>query len=466
MTRTIVVGAGISGLTVAHALARAGGDVRVLEQSGRAGGLIGSERIGGFLMERGPNTMVGPDLVAESLIAELGLESQKVGRGEQVRHRYLVRHGRAHALPIGPLRFFTSNYFSLPARLRLLFEPFVTAHDEDESIAAFTRRRFGAEMLDRLMDPLVGGLYTGDPQLLSMDAVFPRLKELERRHGSVMKGLLRARRERGSALATHPANRLLLSFRQGMETLPRALASALGQRVAYDCRVEAVNPGAGGFHVRVHMGNDVHRLAADAVVLALPAHAAAGLVVPLDGRAGAVLADIPHPPLAAVFLGYRRSDIAHPLDGLGVLAPRVERRRALGILFSSTLFPGRAPAEHVALTVFVGGQRQPELARLDRDELIALARDEVRDLLGAAAEPVLARVHAWPCALPQPAPGHVARIRRLRDFEIDYPGLFLAGNYLSGVSTTACIAEAARTADRAMGHLAWRRAGKKRCSAA
>lgn len=455
MTRTIVIiGAGISGLTVAHALVRTGRDVLVLEQSEHPGGFIGSERIGGFLMEHGPNTMVGPEPAAESLIGALGLGPQKVERGEQVRHRYLVRGGLSRALPLDPVRFFTSNFFTLPGRLRLLFEPFVSARDEDESIAVFTRRRFGTEMLDYLMDPLVGGLYAGDPEQLSVDTVFPRLKYLERRHGSVMKGLLHARQHRGGALAMHPANRMLFSFRHGLEVLPQTLAGALGQRIVYGCRVEAIRPGAGGYRVRVRNRNEVQHLAADAVVLALPAHAAAGVVAPLDDRAGAVLADIPHPPLGVVFLGYRRSDIAHPLDSLGVLAPGVERRQALGILFSSTLFPGRAPEDHIALTVFVGGQRQPELARLGRDDLVALAHDEIRDLLGATAEPVLARIHAWPHALPQPAPGYAGRIQPLCDLEMRHPGLFFSGNYLSGVSTTACVARAAQVARRVVGHLA------------
>lgn len=465
MTRTIVAGAGLSGLTVAHALASAGRDVLVIEQGEHAGGFIGSQRDSGFLMERGPNTMVGPDPVAESLVAELGLESQKVGRGEQVRHRYLVRDGIPRALALAPARFFASNFFTLPGRLRLLLEPFVTARDGDESIAAFTRRRFGAEMLDYVMDPLVGGLYAGDPRSLSVDAVFPRLKEFERRYGSVIKGLLRARRRRGSALAMHPANRALFSFHQGMETLPQALARALGRHIVYGSRVEAIRPVAGGYRVRVRNGNETRHLAANSVVLSLPAHAAAEIVAPLDDRAGAALAHIPHPPLGVVFFGYRRRDIAHPLDGLGVLTPAIEQRKTLGILFSSTLFPGRAPADHVALTVFIGGQRQPELARLGRDDLVALARDEVRDLLGAAAEPVLSRIHVWPRALPQPAPRHAERIQHLRDFENRYLGFFLTGNYLAGVSTTACIAQADLVARRAMDHRAWGRAEKRGAAA-
>lgn len=458
-----VVGGGISGLSTAWALARAGVRVSVFEKRHAVGGRIVSERTGGFLMEHGPNALVSPAVGAETLISGLALSSARVQRGARVRQRYLVRGGHAHALPIAPLRFFTSRFFSLRGRLRLLAEPFIAPFPGDESVADFARRRFGREFLDYVVDPLIGGLQAGDPEQLSLAAVFPQLKRMERESGSVSGALLRARLRRGSAGSFDPRRRQLFSFRDGLATLPRALAGAPGIRVVTGAHVIAVRPVPGGFRLRIGDRD----LSARAVVVALPAYAAAMLLRPLDPAAADAAAGILHPPLAVAFLGYREADLAHPLDGLGVLAPRIERRNFLGMLFSSSLFEGRAPAGHVALTAYVGGARQPELAGLAPARLAALVHDEVRDLLGARGDPVLSRVRYWRYGLPQPGLDHSARIARLRALEADMPGLFVTGNYFGGVSTVACIDQALAVAGRVLaevgrmpaspaGRLAWR----------
>lgn len=450
MGRVIVVGAGISGLTAAHVLGNAGHEVMVLDQGGCVGGRMHSERNAGFLMEHGPNGMVVPAPRAEGLIADLGLASQAITRDAGARNRYLVRGGAIRRLPLHARQFFSSSVLSCAGRLRVLLEPFIPAEHGDETLATFARRRFGHEFLDYVMNPLAAGIYAGDPEQLSASAVFPHLKELERMHGSIFLAAIRSRRQAGGKRsACHFAKRDMLSFRTGLGVLPRAIAQRLAGRLFVNVRVESVQraPG-GGFVVAAREDRAMRSLKADSVVIALPAYAAARIIGRLDSRVAQMLARLDHPPLAVVFLGYRAAAIAHPLDGTGALVPAVEERDVLGILFSSTLFAGRAPPGHVALTAFVGGARQPRLAMLKPRELEELAHGEAQRLLGARTAPVLARTRVWRRGLPQPGLDHAQRIAAVAALESEHPGLFFTGNYLTGVSAPACIQQACDAARR------------------
>lgn len=445
-----VLGGGISGLTAAYRLLECGHEVILLDRRAIPGGKMHTEQRDGFLMEHGPNSMISPAPGAESLIESLELADERVDKSSAVRHRYLVRNGQAHALPIDPLGFFSSGFFSLRGRLRLLAEPFVKRGPPDESVAAFVRRRFGSELLDYVFDPLVGGLYAGNPEQLSMAALLPRLKQLEMRYGSVVCGVM-AKAMKGIDPRYDPRKRMLFSFRQGMATLPGHLAAVLGARVRRGIRVEQLATLAdGGFQISCYERQTDHAstLKVDGVVIALPAYAASRLIEGLDTDAAKTLASIKHPPLAVVGLGYRQQDVEHPLDGLGVLTPTVEHRNVLGFLFSSTLFVQRAPAGHILLTAYVGGARQPDLARLPREALLALVRDEASDLFGVCGQPVFASVRYWPQGLPQPNLGHDQRMQTLHALEEAHPGLVVTGNYIAGVSTTTCIDSAIATADR------------------
>lgn len=443
-----VLGGGISGLTAAHALMRQGHRVVVLDRGVTPGGRIQTEQRHGFLVEHGPNSMISPAPGAENLIASLGLGGERIDKGNGVRHRYLVRDGRAHALPLNPFGFFSSNFFSVRGRLRMLVEPFVRRGSDDESVADFVRRRFGRELLDYVFDPLIGGIYAGNPENLSMTALLPRLKQLERHYGSVVRGVA-AKAFAGMDPRFDPRRRNLFSFEQGMSSLPRRLAAELGTRVWSGVRVEGLRAEAGGgFHLSLRDRDAERTLRVDGVVVALPAYATSKVLAPMAPLATEALAAIKHPPLAVVALGYRRDQIAHPLDGLGVLTPTIEHRKVLGFLFSSTLFSHRSPDGHILLTAYVGGARQPELARLPREELIAMVKSEAVDLLGASAEQVFDSVRYWRHGLPQPDLGHASRIESLHQLEQEHPGLVVTGNYVTGVSTAACIDAALAAATR------------------
>ncbi len=436
-----VIGGGISGLAAAYALQRQGHRVALLERQVRTGGNAISEPIGGFLMEHGPSSLNASIADARTLAHALGLDSARCELGAGVRHRYLLRDSRLHRIRAHPLGLAASSYLSPLGRLRMLAEFLVPAnrHGAEESVGEFWSRRFGAEFAALVIDPLVGGLFAGMADELSMPAVFPKLLEMERHFGSISRAVLAHRRTGGRM-----PGRRLYSWRGGMQTLPDALRAALGDAVKTGVAIRRIRPTGSGFSIDYGTGS----VAARCVVLATQPHAAAALLEGLDDAAAEAAASVDAPPLATVFLGYRRDQVAHALDGLGYLTPASEGRALTGALFASTMFPGRAPAGHVAFSAYLGGARAPQLAQAPGEELIAMAKAELSGLLGIRGEPVLARVRQWPRGLPQYHLGHGAKVETLRAAERNRPGLFVTGNYLTGLSVAACFASANQTAGR------------------
>ncbi len=427
-----VVGGGPAGLAAAYQLMRLGHEVAVYEAADRAGGSVRTERRDGFLAELGPTSMQAPAGAVAQLVRELGLDPRRVEASPVARRRFIVRDGRLHALPLSPPALLTSPLFSTRAKLALLGEPLAPARraGTDESIAEFVRRRFGREFLHYAAGPFVSGIYAGDPEALSMRHALPRIHALEREHGSVLRGAMRARWARGRSGGGAPVP-VLISFRDGMVELTDRLAAVLGARVRLGTAAAAVRREGTRWRVATTEGEAHH----DAVVLATPAHALARLR--LDASQGhrlAGLAAIPHPPVGVLVLGFRRGDVAHPLDGFGMLVPAVEGRRILGAVFSSTLFPGRAPDGHVTLSIVVGGTRQPELAGLDPDPLQDIVLPELGELVGVRGAPVF-RAHAsWPRAIPQYVLGYDRFTAALDAIEAANPALRFAGSYRHGVA--------------------------------
>lgn len=441
-----VLGAGISGLTAAYRLDREGISVKVLEATDRIGGVIRSERTEGYLVEHGPNSIRASSPELESLIADLGLEQQRVWADEAASIRYVVRNGHPTALPTSIGSFLTTDLFSPWAKLRLLAEPFMSrGTDGNESVAAFTRRRLGQEVLDYAVSPFVGGVFAGNPDELSIRHAFDRLATLERDHGSLFLGFL------ANAFSTSEDDDLpsgLFSFRQGLETLPKAMASTLVDQIHLNAPVSAFGKQNAKWKVRVAAPDETSQtFSFDALISTVPLHTLAQIEFETNVDCSP-LKKVPYPPVSVLALGYPRDRVAHPLDGFGLLVPPVETDiDILGTLFSSTLFPNRAPSGQVLLTTFVGGARAPSLAETSTAPLQSLVERDLDHLLGVKGPPTFVRHVYWPRAIPQYILGYESVLQTIEELETQHPTLTFAGNYREGISVGDALTSGAQAAD-------------------
>jgi oxygen-dependent protoporphyrinogen oxidase len=443
--RIAVLGAGITGLTAAWHLRRAGFSPIVLEKSPQVGGVIGAMRGDGWLHELGPNSLLEGSADVAAFIDEIGLGGRRIYAAPAAKQRYVVRGGQLVAMPSSPRTFLSTKLFSWRAKLWLAGEPFRRRAEpnREESVAGFVLRRLGREFLDYAVDPFVGGVYAGDPAQLSLPHAFPKLHALEQEHGSLIWGSFKRRNASGG-----PQGRIF-SFPDGLGELPAALARSLGDAVRLKTEVKTIRRTKHNWEIDCQNGLQAWTETCAAVVCALPADALASLKtegVP-DARQLGVLGEIEHPPLASVFTGFKRTDMGHPLDGFGVLIPQVERSPILGTLFSSSLFAGRAPDGHVALTSFVGGMRQPGLLKLDDGELLRLVQSELDRLFGIRGLPVFTHVQRWPRAIPQYTLGYQCYKDAIAAVEASAPGLFIGGNCRDGISLGNCIESGRRLAN-------------------
>jgi oxygen-dependent protoporphyrinogen oxidase len=469
--RIVIVGGGITGLSAAYsAVARArelgrAVAVTVLEDSARFGGNLLTERTDGFLLDAGPDSWVVTKPQATALARELGLEHALIGTNPATRRYYIAWGNRLHAVPeglvlgvptrVGPL--IRTSLFSWAGKARMAVEPFVRARrfegDADESIAQFAARRLGHEAAERLVAPLLGGISAGDASDISVRAAFPQLVAMEQTRGSLVLGMLAARRERAHAPRAMPEQAgisrdiarggAFVSLRGGVGELVSALVDTLRARgvlLRPDAPLTAMTraEGAAGWTLDVARGE---RLAADAVLLAIPAGAAARVLpAAADGDLRAGLATIAYGSTATVFLGYARKDVAHPLDGVGFVVPRAMGRSILAGTWVSSKWDDRAPEGSVLLRVFVGGPRGEELAAGGDDALERVARSELLSLMGLDAEPTLVRVFRFPRASAQMRVGHLARMRSVHErLERAAPGVRIAGGGYDGVGIPDCI---------------------------
>lgn len=464
----VVVGGGVTGLAAAHRVverARAGDvDVVVLEASGRLGGVVATEHRDGFLLEGGPDSFISEKPAAIELCRRLGLGDELLPTNDRFRRTLIVRGGRLMPLPdgfqlLGPTRllpFVLSPVLSLRGKLAaakdLVLPRGGPPPGGDESLAHFVRRRLGAEVLERLAQPLAGGIYTADPETLSLASTMPRFLDLEREHRSVVLGLrAQAKRAGAGGAASGARFGLFVTLADGMGSMVAALAARLPRgAMRTNARVVALEPvstaGASAASWRVVLAGGA-ALAADAVVLALPAPAAASLVEPLDVDLARSLAAIEYASSAVVTLAYRREQVPRAPDAFGFVVPAVERRRIIAGSFSSVKYSGRAPEGSVLLRIFVGGALQPELFRLGDEDLVRIAREEVGALLGVAGEPALTWICRWPESMPQYAVGHGDRVAEIERRASRIRGLALAGNAYHGVGLADCVASGEAAAD-------------------
>jgi oxygen-dependent protoporphyrinogen oxidase len=465
----VIAGGGVTGLTTAYRLLRAAQDaggaplhVTVLEARPRLGGNILTERRDGCVLDGGPDAFLAARPEASRLCKELGLGDRLIGTSAQSRKVYIRQDGVLHPLPEGlvlaiPTRVLPlarSRLFTWPGKARMGLDLVLPRRREadDESIGQFIRRRLGQEALERLAEPLLGGIYAGNVDALSLAATFPQLAEMEARHGSLIRGALARRVPPPKKGAPPPSvfQSLVGGMGELIEALERAVLAA-GGVIHTGAAVEAVTSGGARARLAVRIAGDEAPLLADDVVMCAPAHAAAPALDALDGELAALLRGIPYVSTATIAVGYARADVRHPLDASGLIIPKGEGRRALATTFTSSKWAGRCPDDMVLLRVFAGGHRDPgALAQTDA-EMVEMARDELGALLDIRAKPLLARVFRWDRANAQPSVGHPDRLRKMRAAAARHAGLHLAGAAFDGVGIPDCVRQATEVAERIAG---------------
>jgi oxygen-dependent protoporphyrinogen oxidase len=477
----VVVGGGVSGLATAFRIRErfeAHGqpvELFVLEAAERAGGKIRTELTDGFRMEWGPNGFLDgkPDTLA--LCRDLGIDQALLASSEEARKRYVFSCGKLHRVPETPVSFFRSQLLTLGGRLRVAGEAFApkTPPGIDTSVSEFGNRRLGREAAEKLLDPMVSGIFAGDPAVMSLASCFPRIAEMEQEQGSLLRAMValqkqrRTERREGSTEGLETSDRRggkreggpagpagrLTSFENGMEHLVRALEERLGKSLRKECMVTSLLPSesgedARGFRVRYrHQGVD-QEMTADAVVLAVPAYEAERILKELDPGVADLLKGIPYAPLVVVGLGYPRAQAPGPLDGFGFLVPYQEGSPVLGSLWTSSIFPGRAPQDYVFTRNMVGGWRNGSAVALDEEELETMVLDMLEKAVGGRGRVHFRRCVRHPQAIPLYLVGHGQRLKTIEERLARLPGIYLTGNAFRGVALNDCTREALRIARR------------------
>ncbi len=447
MNKTVIVGGGIAGLATAFYLQEFGSsNYTLIECSPTCGGKITSTSRDGFLIEGGPDSFITQKPAALNLCKRLGLGDQLVGSntGKQAT-TYVWSGGRLHPMPEGMmlmaptmvLPFLRSSLISWPGKIRMGMELFIPKLNstQDESLASFVRRRLGTEALNKIAGPLMGGIHAADPEKLSLSSTFPMFQDMEKKHGSLLRGMMK-RPKRGTANSSKPTP-MFMTLHGGLQQLSDALVAQLpAHTVRSGCTVLNVRPHEAQYQVLLSDGSSI---LADHIVFATPSYVTADLVQQTDPTLASRLRAIRYVSTATVSLAFRRADIAHPMQGAGFIVPKSEGRKITACSWSSAKFPHRAPDDSVLLRVFIGGALAEDLAEQDEPALIELARNELRTIMGITAAPILAKAYRWNKANPQYDLGHGSRITEIEQSLTDLPGLYLAGAAYRGAGLPDCI---------------------------
>ena len=444
--KIIVIGAGISGLTTAYLLNKLGYDITVIEKKKEPGGSIETVVEKGFLFDKGPNSALETHPLIGQIIEELDLNEQLVYASKEANKRYILKNNQLHALPLSPPAFFKTKLFSPAAKLRLLAEPFFGRSKDGyyQSISDFVTRRLGREFLDYAINPFVAGVYAGNPEELSVKSAFPKLYELEEKYGGLIIGTIRSIKERKKRAEKSKQSAKMLSFRDGMQILPNAIAKHLGNKVKFQCDVTSIKKNNGGFQINYMREGEPQVIDCDKIISTVPAFAASKLFAHFDEGLTKHLNEIYYPPVLVLYLAYKKSAVGQPLDGFGFLIPSKEKKSFLGAIWSSIIFPnriinGETAEDKTVFTLFVGGARNPEIGSIDKEILIGKVRKEFEQIMKISDEPVFQTYKYWSKAIPQYNIGYIEHERYFDEFEKKNPGIFLSGNYRGGISVGDCI---------------------------
>ncbi|MGE5847037.1 MAG: protoporphyrinogen oxidase [Ignavibacteria bacterium] len=451
----IILGAGISGLTTAYLLSKKGFDITVLEKKNEIGGSIETAGEKGFLFDRGPNSGLETTPVISQLVEELNLKDEMVYANKASNKRYILRNNELHPLPMNPFLFLKTQLFSKQAKLRLLAEPFIGRSKDgyNQSIAEFVTRRLGKEFLDYAINPFVAGVYAGNPEDLSVKSAFPKLYDLEEKYGGLIIGTIRSMKERKRRPEKAKQSAKMFSFKSGMNVLTKALANNLGERVLLYSEAVSVEKDSSGYKLTFNQAGKMRTISADIIISTIPAYAASQLFKQMDEKLSSHLNDIYYPPVLVLYLGYNKSDVGRALDGFGFLIPSKERKSYLGAIWSSVIFPNRAPEDKAAFTLFIGGARDPQVGNIDKESLINKVRAEFESLMKINTDPVYISYKYWNKAIPQYNLGYIEHEKYFDKFEKINPGIILSGNFRGGISIGDCIKNAEVITNKVMFNL-------------
>jgi len=461
MPRIVIVGAGLSGLCTAFYLVRAldgvgkNAEILIFESESAPGGKLRTIRQDGFNIEWGPNGFLTNKPFGMDLIKDLGIEERVVRSSDEARKRFIFSGGKLQRLPETPVAFFLSGLLSPAGRMRICLEPFAASsppEDIDESVGDFARRRLGAEALEKLIEPMVTGIFAGNPDQMSLRCCFPMINNLENKYGGLVRGMLslkieRARKGIKMGMSAGPGG-VLVSLDEGVQVLTDTLASRLSDGIHLNVAVNRIKHRNGRYLLRLSENGEREEIDADIVVVTTPAYDAETLLALMDEELAKALASIPYSPISVAALGYNAAMLNNPLDGFGFLIPRKENKKILGVLWDSSVFPNRAPQGNALIRVMVGGTRAPELASLPEEELLALVRDELRGTMGVYEQPTLARSFFHDRGIPQYLVGHGKVLERIDARLANYPGLILNNNAYRGIALNDCVRESKLTAEK------------------
>lgn len=442
--KIVVLGAGISGLTTAWLLKKKGFDVTVLEKNKDTGGAMESILENGYLFDRGPNSGLETVPIIKEVVNDIGLADEMVYANEKGNKRYILRNGALHPLPMSPIAFLKTKLFSAKAKMRLFAEPFISRSNDGyyQSIAQFVKRRLGQEFLDYAINPFVAGVYAGNPEDLSVASAFPKLYELEEKYGGLIVGTIRSINDRKKRKEQSKQNARMFSFVNGMQSLPKTISKKLGERVVLFAEINAIVKNEKGFSVSYHNAGFDKKIECDILLSTLPAYVTSSLFRNLDGNLANHLDAIYHPPVMVLYLGYKNEDVGRPLDGFGFLIPAKEKKSFLGAIWSSVLFPNRAPENSASFTLFIGGSRNADIFKLDKEIILKTVIEEFQSIMKITTDPVYKSYRYWNKAIPQYNLGYIEHERYFDEFERNNPGIFLSGNYRGGISVGDCFKNA------------------------